>query len=223
MRPCCIHARPRVVRGAPALASRPPFHCPLISSIPCRAISLSLLHRKCPVNPTMPRISTSLNFGPEGASTGTPIVLAGPSREHARLRYVLTSLLKRCQGVILARATSDCVNFCCNCSSTLSVCHSRTTSDASRGSRTFIRSNYTKRAEQRQMFVHVSSFLQPSANAPRWVFRIRILYMPPIYAIISFFSYRFFRSYTYYSLAETGELAPSCFSTLRASTFLHSV
>lgn len=26
--------------------------------------------------------------------------------------------------------------------------------------------------------------------------------MPPIYAIISFFSYRFFRDYTYYSLIE---------------------
>jgi len=32
---------------------------------------------------------------------------------------------------------------------------------------------------------------------------IRILYMPPVYAVISFFSYRFFRSYTYYSLIET--------------------
>ncbi|KAJ7328708.1 DUF300-domain-containing protein [Mycena albidolilacea] len=29
---------------------------------------------------------------------------------------------------------------------------------------------------------------------------IRILYMPPVYAIISFFSYRYFRSYTYYSM-----------------------
>jgi len=27
--------------------------------------------------------------------------------------------------------------------------------------------------------------------------------MPPVYAVVSFFSYRFFRSYTYYSLAET--------------------
>jgi len=26
--------------------------------------------------------------------------------------------------------------------------------------------------------------------------------MPPVYAVISFFSYRFFRSYTYYSLIE---------------------
>ncbi|THH00561.1 hypothetical protein EW026_g1986 [Hermanssonia centrifuga] len=32
---------------------------------------------------------------------------------------------------------------------------------------------------------------------------LRILYMPPVYAIISFFSYRFFRSYTYYDLIET--------------------
>lgn len=31
---------------------------------------------------------------------------------------------------------------------------------------------------------------------------IRILYMPPVYAVISFFSYRFFRDYTYYSLVE---------------------
>lgn len=31
---------------------------------------------------------------------------------------------------------------------------------------------------------------------------IRILYMPLIYAVISFFSYRFFRDYTYYSLIE---------------------
>ncbi|KAI0824333.1 DUF300-domain-containing protein [Trametes gibbosa] len=32
---------------------------------------------------------------------------------------------------------------------------------------------------------------------------IRILYMPMVYAIISFFSYRYFRSYTYYDLIET--------------------
>ncbi|KAJ7703145.1 DUF300-domain-containing protein [Mycena rosella] len=31
---------------------------------------------------------------------------------------------------------------------------------------------------------------------------IRILYMPPVYAVISFLSYRFFRDYTYYSLVE---------------------
>ncbi|KAF7290762.1 hypothetical protein MIND_01317000 [Mycena indigotica] len=42
--------------------------------------------------------------------------------------------------------------------------------------------NYTVPREQRQI--------------------IRILYMPPVYAIISFFSYRFFRDYTYYSLIE---------------------
>ncbi|ETW76861.1 hypothetical protein HETIRDRAFT_442143 [Heterobasidion irregulare TC 32-1] len=42
--------------------------------------------------------------------------------------------------------------------------------------------NYNNPAEQRQI--------------------IRILYMPPVYAIISFFSYRYFRDYTYYSLIE---------------------
>ncbi|KIJ43075.1 hypothetical protein M422DRAFT_170381, partial [Sphaerobolus stellatus SS14] len=42
--------------------------------------------------------------------------------------------------------------------------------------------NYRNRAEQRQI--------------------IRILYMPAIYGIISFLSYRFFRDYTYYSLVE---------------------
>lgn len=32
---------------------------------------------------------------------------------------------------------------------------------------------------------------------------LRILYMPPVYAVISFFSYRYFRDYTYYDLIET--------------------
>ncbi|PLW16265.1 hypothetical protein PCANC_16845 [Puccinia coronata f. sp. avenae] len=32
---------------------------------------------------------------------------------------------------------------------------------------------------------------------------IRIILMPPVYAIISFFSYRFFRAFTYYQLVET--------------------
>ncbi|KAI6014358.1 DUF300-domain-containing protein [Pisolithus marmoratus] len=49
--------------------------------------------------------------------------------------------------------------------------------------------NYHKPSEQRQV--------------------LRILYLPPIYAIISFFSYRFFRSYTYYSLVESGWLPHS--------------
>ncbi|KAJ7287484.1 DUF300-domain-containing protein [Mycena rebaudengoi] len=31
---------------------------------------------------------------------------------------------------------------------------------------------------------------------------IRILYMPPVYGVISFLSYRFFRDYTYYSLVQ---------------------
>lgn len=42
--------------------------------------------------------------------------------------------------------------------------------------------NYTNPREQRQI--------------------LRILYMPPVYATISFLSYRFFRSYTYYDLVE---------------------
>jgi hypothetical protein len=29
--------------------------------------------------------------------------------------------------------------------------------------------------------------------------------MPPVYAVISFFSYRYFRSYTYYELIEVGK------------------
>ena len=44
--------------------------------------------------------------------------------------------------------------------------------------------------------------------------RIRILYMPPVYAIISFFSYRFFRSYTYYELIEVGELRDSASNSI---------
>ena len=39
---------------------------------------------------------------------------------------------------------------------------------------------------------------------------LRILYMPPVYAIISFFSYRYFRSYTYYSFVEAGTFV--CFN-----------
>jgi hypothetical protein len=47
--------------------------------------------------------------------------------------------------------------------------------------------------------------------------------MPPVYAVISFFSFRFFRSYTYYSLAETGELAPRFSSAHRVSISLASI
>ncbi|TFK87895.1 DUF300-domain-containing protein [Polyporus arcularius HHB13444] len=48
---------------------------------------------------------------------------------------------------------------------------------------TFHCRNYTNPGEQRQI--------------------LRILYMPAVYAIISFFSYRYFRSYTYYDFIET--------------------
>ncbi|KAH9940132.1 organic solute transporter Ostalpha-domain-containing protein [Epithele typhae] len=59
--------------------------------------------------------------------------------------------------------------------------------------------NYTNRGEQRQI--------------------IRILYMPAVYAIISFFSYRFFRSYTYYELIEVVYEA-SIISSVTLSAFL---
>ncbi|KAG2357983.1 organic solute transporter Ostalpha-domain-containing protein [Suillus spraguei] len=54
--------------------------------------------------------------------------------------------------------------------------------------------NYTKPNEQRQI--------------------LRILYMPPVYAVISFFSYRYFRDYTYYSLIE------SIYEAITLSAFL---
>ena len=59
--------------------------------------------------------------------------------------------------------------------------------------------------EQRQMSVLIFS----TSRMLYWLnpfYSIRILYMPPVYAIISFFSYRFFRSYTYYELIEVSEL-----------------
>ena len=62
--------------------------------------------------------------------------------------------------------------------------------------------NYNNPAEQRQMWLYVFSRSRMS-NSWRSS-SIRILYMPPVYAIISFFSYRYFRDYTYYSLIEVG-------------------
>ncbi|KAL1748427.1 organic solute transporter Ostalpha-domain-containing protein [Schizophyllum fasciatum] len=50
---------------------------------------------------------------------------------------------------------------------------------------------------------HCRSYTVP--NEQRQI--LRILYMPPVYAIISFCSYRYFRSYTYYSLVEVGAYA----------------
>ncbi|EPS95737.1 hypothetical protein FOMPIDRAFT_1025649 [Fomitopsis schrenkii] len=54
--------------------------------------------------------------------------------------------------------------------------------------------HYTNPAEQRQI--------------------ICVLYMPAVYAVISFFSYRFFHSYTYYSLIE------SVYESITLSAFL---
>jgi hypothetical protein len=39
--------------------------------------------------------------------------------------------------------------------------------------------------------------------------------MPPVYAIISFFSYRFFRKYTYYALVEVA------YESVTLSAFLY--
>jgi hypothetical protein len=70
----------------------------------------------------------------------------------------------------------------------------------------FRRRNYTNRAEQRQMYASLdlsrSQVLNPLSgdHFPS----IRILYMPAVFAIISFFSYRFYRNYTYYALVPVG-------------------
>jgi len=122
---------------------------------------------------------------------------------------------------IVLASLLDCDNLCYIRSSTLSVRNGLTTSHALRV-HTY-RSNYTKRAEQRQMYV---PYHRPSCSyliCLPGVYRIRILYMPPVYAIISFFSFRFFRSYTYYSLAETGEFASSFSLVLRVSISSASV
>ena len=55
------------------------------------------------------------------------------------------------------------------------------------------------------------------------VHSIRVLYMPPVYAIISFFSYRFFRDYTYYSLIRIGALHPLLSKTHPHALHLHSI
>lgn len=48
---------------------------------------------------------------------------------------------------------------------------------------------------------------------------LRVLYMPPVYAVVSFFSYRYFRSYTYYSLAESGALWLCCLMDITHGSF----
>ena len=63
--------------------------------------------------------------------------------------------------------------------------------------------HYTCPAEQRQMYVIIHDIRFAFLTL---YYSLRIIYMPPIYAVISFLSYRFFRSYTYYEFAEVGAL-----------------
>ncbi|KAF8200775.1 DUF300-domain-containing protein [Pholiota molesta] len=50
--------------------------------------------------------------------------------------------------------------------------------------------------------ISVLSHCRNYTNPPHQRQIIRILYMPPVYGVISFLSYRFFRDYTYYSFIE---------------------
>ncbi|KAF9443865.1 DUF300-domain-containing protein [Macrolepiota fuliginosa MF-IS2] len=50
----------------------------------------------------------------------------------------------------------------------------------------------------------VLSHCRNYTNPPQQRQILRILYMPPVYAVISFASYRFFRNYTYYSFIQIG-------------------
>jgi len=65
--------------------------------------------------------------------------------------------------------------------------------------------NYTIPAQQRQVFV-LTHCWTPYIAPLTFSRSLRILYMPPIYAIISFFSYRFYHEYIYYSFIQIGEL-----------------
>jgi hypothetical protein len=104
------------------------------------------------VPPTIPRLLTSLISGPMEAYTGMHIVLVGRLRERVLLWCVLSplQLIRRHRFIFLA-SLLDCVDLCCIRSPTLSVRHDLTTSEALRV-HTY-RSNYTNRAQQRQMYV----------------------------------------------------------------------
>ncbi|KAI0933206.1 hypothetical protein AcV7_004742 [Taiwanofungus camphoratus] len=88
----------------------------------------------------------------------------------------------------------DCCYHSHKCSHTLSVSIPIHIPDIRRQAETWQYRYYTNRAEQRQI--------------------LRVLYMPAVYGIISFFSYRYFRSYTYYSLIE------SAYEAVTLSAFL---
>jgi hypothetical protein len=82
--------------------------------------------------------------------------------------------------------------------------------------------NYTNPNQQRQMLA-----LVPKPLVCFWLIRsarsLRILYMPPIYAIISFFSYRFFRAYTYCLLIQASTFVRSFIASSYDLNFTYSL
>ena len=120
-----------------------------------------------------------------------------------------------------AHASADCHHLCHYCSQSLPVCHDLAFDiprASSHGPVTI------PSALNSDKCTPIPSPLFCSPLRASGVLRIRILYMPPVYAVVSFFSYRFFRDYTYYSLGETSELAPSSYKPVLAhSPPLHSL
>jgi hypothetical protein len=115
--------------------------------------------------------------------------------------------------VYTAHATADCHHLCHYCSQSLPVCHDLAFDiprASSHGPVTI------PSALNSDKCTPIPSRLFCSPLRASGVFRIRILYMPPVYAVVSFFSYRFFRDYTYYSLGETSALAPPLYNRVLA-------
>lgn len=123
------------------------------------------------------------------------------------------TLSKEAPGIMPPHASADRHHHCYHCSQSLSVCHdplSDVPRASSHGPVTIPSAlNSDKCTPMPSPFF--CSHLRASG-----VLRIRILYMPLVYAVVSFFSYRFFRDYTYYSLAETSALAPSLYERVLA-------